>query len=162
MYVKEKARFYTLLNLPEGADIGKAINAAMKAIEDENEELKGVLPRNYAAFENDLPSDALIATEKLTKYLLVRRPVGDKLKFLRQAGYTLDNWRQLEQDIRQQILSQEVVPIEQTRYGEYFEIRASLRGPNSVTVNVRTVWMKESSSGVTKFITLYPDRGRRP
>ena len=54
MYLPEKARFSTLLNLPEGADIGKAINAAMKAIEDENEELKGVLPRNYAAFENDL------------------------------------------------------------------------------------------------------------
>jgi len=54
MYLPEKARFSTLLNLPEGADIGKAINGAMKAIEDENEELKGVLPRNYAAFENDL------------------------------------------------------------------------------------------------------------
>lgn len=54
MYLPEKARFSTLLNLPEGADIGKAINAAMKAIEDENEDLKGVLPRNYAAFENDL------------------------------------------------------------------------------------------------------------
>lgn len=109
-----------------------------------------------------LPSDALIATEKLTKYLLVKRPIGDKSEFLRQAGYTLDNWRQLEQNIRQQILSQEAVPIEQTRYGEYFEIRASLRGPNSVTVNVRTVWMRESRSGVTKFITLYPDRGGRP
>ena len=54
MYLPEKARFSTLLNLPEGADVGKAINAAMKAIEDENEELKGVLPRNYAAFENNL------------------------------------------------------------------------------------------------------------
>ena len=109
-----------------------------------------------------LPIDALIATEKLTKYLLVKRPVGDKSEFLRRAGYTLDNWQQLEQNIRQQILSQEAVPIEQTRYGEYFEIRASLGGPNSVIVNVRTVWMKGSSSGVTKFITLYPDRGRRP
>ena len=64
-----------------------------------------------------LPSDALIATEKLTKYLLVKRPVGDKSEFLRRAGYTLDNWQQLEQDIRQQILSQEAVSIEQTRYG---------------------------------------------
>ena len=109
-----------------------------------------------------LPSDALIATEKFTMYLLVKRPVGDKSEFLKRAGYALDNWQQLEQDIRQQILSQEAVPIEQTRYGEYFEIRASLMGPNRVALNVRTVWMRESSSGVTKFITLYPDRGRRP
>ena len=107
-----------------------------------------------------LPIDALIATEKLTKYLLVKRPVGDKSEFLRRAGYTLDNWQQLEQDIREQVLSQEAVPIEQTRYGEYFEIRASLTGPNGVALSVRTVWMRESS-GVTKFITLYPDRGRR-
>lgn len=54
MYLPEKARFSTLLNLPEGADIGKAINAAMKAIEDENEDLKGILPRTYASFDNDL------------------------------------------------------------------------------------------------------------
>ncbi|MGH7846938.1 MAG: DUF6883 domain-containing protein [Candidatus Binatia bacterium] len=91
----------------------------------------------------------------------MKRPVGDKSEFLRQAGYALDNWQKLEQVIREQILSQEAVPIEQTRYGEYFEIRASLTGPNRVALNVRTVWMKESSSGVTKFITLYPDRGRR-
>jgi type I restriction enzyme M protein len=52
MYLPEKARFSHLLNLPEGADIGRAINEAMKAIEDENEELKGILPRTYAAFES--------------------------------------------------------------------------------------------------------------
>ena len=108
-----------------------------------------------------LPRDTEIATEKFTMYLLVKRPVGDKSEFLKRAGYTLDNWQQLEQDIRQQILSQKAVPIEQTRYGEYFEIRASLSSPSGVALNVRTVWMRESSSGVTKFITLYPDKGRR-
>src|ERR1700686_3534640 len=40
LFIPEKARFSTLLNLPEGADIGKAINEAMKAIEAENEDLK--------------------------------------------------------------------------------------------------------------------------
>lgn len=107
-----------------------------------------------------LPTDAEIAPEKFTKYLLVKRPVGDKSEFLRQAGYALDNWQQLEQDICQQILSKEAVPIEQTAYGEYFEIRASLTGPNGVALKVKTVWMRESRSGITKFITLYPDKGR--
>jgi hypothetical protein len=50
-----------------------------------------------------LPSNALIASEKLTKYLLVKRPVGDKSEFLKQAGYTLDNWQRLERDIRQHV-----------------------------------------------------------
>ena len=107
-----------------------------------------------------LPSDALIASEKLTKYLLARRAVGDKSEFLRQAGYTLDNWEQLEQDIRQQILSEEAVSIEQTVYGELFEIRASLVGRNGVILALRTVWMREAGGGITKFITLYPDRER--
>ncbi len=109
-----------------------------------------------------LPTNALIASEKLTKYLLVKRPVGDKSEFLKQAGYTLDNWQRLEQDIRQQILSKDAVPIEQTDYGELFEIQASLVGPNGVALNMRTIWMRESRSGLTKFITLYPDRGSRP
>ena len=44
----------TLLNLPEGADIGKAINEAMKAIEAENEDLKDVLPKTYNRLDKDL------------------------------------------------------------------------------------------------------------
>jgi hypothetical protein len=92
--------------------------------------------------------------------LLVKRPVGDKSEFLKRAGYGLDNWQQLEQDIRQQILAKEAISAKQTAYGEYFEIRTSLTGPNGVRLEVKTVWMIESKSGITKFITLYPDRGR--
>ena len=108
----------------------------------------------------NLPADAEIAAEKLTGYLLVKRPVGDKSEFLKQAGYTLDNWQKLEQDIRQQVLPKEALPTDRTPYGEYFEIRTVLTGPNSVALRVKTVWMKESKSGITKFITLYPDKGR--
>ena len=51
---RRKARFANLLSLPEGADIGKAINEAMKAIEAENEDLKDVLPKTYNALEKPL------------------------------------------------------------------------------------------------------------
>lgn len=54
MYLPEEARYSYLLDLPEGDDIGKAINEAMKKIEEENEDLKGVLPREYNRFDNDL------------------------------------------------------------------------------------------------------------
>ena len=43
LFLPEIARFSYLLNLPEGENIGKAINDAMKAIEAENEDLKDVL-----------------------------------------------------------------------------------------------------------------------
>ena len=52
VYLPESARFKRLLELPEGANIGKEINDAMKAIEDDNPDLKGVLPRTYNRLEN--------------------------------------------------------------------------------------------------------------
>jgi type I restriction enzyme M protein len=54
LYLPESARFSTLLNLPEGADIGKAINDAMKAIEADNDDLKDVLPRTYNRLDKEL------------------------------------------------------------------------------------------------------------
>jgi type I restriction enzyme M protein len=51
-YLPAEARFATLLHLPEGADLGKAINQAMQSIEQHNPELKGVLPQTYHHLEN--------------------------------------------------------------------------------------------------------------
>jgi type I restriction enzyme M protein len=52
VYLRESARFDTLLHLPEGADIGRAINEAMRSIEEDNTDLKDVLPKNYVAVGN--------------------------------------------------------------------------------------------------------------
>ena len=53
MYLPPEARFSHLLHLPEGENLGRAINEAMKAIEAENEELKDVLPKTYTRLENE-------------------------------------------------------------------------------------------------------------
>ncbi|WP_026176667.1 class I SAM-dependent DNA methyltransferase [Desulfurispora thermophila] len=53
MYLPEQARYSYLLKLPEGENIGKAVNEAMKAIEAENEDLKDVLPKTYTRLDND-------------------------------------------------------------------------------------------------------------
>jgi type I restriction enzyme M protein len=47
LFVPEKATFSYLISLPENENIGKAINDAMNAIEEENRDLAGVLPQNY-------------------------------------------------------------------------------------------------------------------
>ena len=52
MYLPPQARFGHLLALPEAENIGKAINEAMKAVEAENEDLKGILPKSYNKIEN--------------------------------------------------------------------------------------------------------------
>ncbi len=52
LYVPERARFSALLRLPEGSNVGQAINEAMRAIEEENTELRDVLPKTYNRLEN--------------------------------------------------------------------------------------------------------------
>jgi type I restriction enzyme M protein len=52
MYLPEEARFAKLLALPEGANVGQAVNDVMKAIEAENPDLKDVLPKTYNRLEN--------------------------------------------------------------------------------------------------------------
>lgn len=54
IFLPTEAQYDRILNLVENADIGKAINAAMKAIEDESSLLQGVLPKEYTSFEPDL------------------------------------------------------------------------------------------------------------
>jgi type I restriction enzyme M protein len=52
MYLPEEARFSFLRHLPESANLGKALNEAMKAIEEDNEDLRGVLPTGYTSLDN--------------------------------------------------------------------------------------------------------------
>jgi len=52
MYLPDKARFSFLRNLPERSNFGKALNDAMKAIEEDNEDLRGVLPTGYTSLDN--------------------------------------------------------------------------------------------------------------
>ncbi|MFQ5455323.1 MAG: N-6 DNA methylase [Nitrospirota bacterium] len=54
LYLPDNARFSYLLTLPEGENIGKAINSAMKAIEAEDDDLKDVLPKTYNRLEDYL------------------------------------------------------------------------------------------------------------
>ena len=59
LYLPEESRFETLLNLPEDADIGKAINQAMGGIEVYNPDLQGVLPKDYSRIPDDILGELL-------------------------------------------------------------------------------------------------------
>jgi len=52
MYVPEGALYSKLLELPDGTDIGQAINDAMKALEAENEAIRDTLPKTFTKFDN--------------------------------------------------------------------------------------------------------------
>ncbi len=52
LYIPEEASFSYLISLPEDANLGKKLNNAMKAIETENNELSGILPKTYQQLDN--------------------------------------------------------------------------------------------------------------
>jgi type I restriction enzyme M protein len=54
LYVPDDARLSSLVALPEGENLGKAVEEAMKAIEEANPELRDVLPRGYQKMEPDV------------------------------------------------------------------------------------------------------------
>lgn len=103
-----------------------------------------------------LPLDAVISLAKLRDYLLTEQPRGDKSRFLAEAGYTYADPGQLERDLREQVLCLDASPLAPRGYGDRYEIRGVLRGPNEVELSVRTIWMREFATGVVKFITLIP------
>ena len=107
-----------------------------------------------------LPENSVIAEDKLTKYLLVPQPRGDKSAFLGFAGYTPEYADRLLHDLRTQILPLDVTATRTDKFGDYFETRGGLTGPNGRTLRVRAIWMTEHLSGVTKFVTLIPEKRR--
>lgn len=59
LYLEAEARFDYLLTLPEAADIGAQVNAAMRGIEKHNPQLAGVLPKTYNLFTSTLLKELL-------------------------------------------------------------------------------------------------------
>ncbi|MGH3367462.1 MAG: type I restriction-modification system subunit M N-terminal domain-containing protein, partial [Nocardioidaceae bacterium] len=69
LYLHEPARFDHLLSLPEGTDLGQAVNDAMRSIENANPDLKGVLPRAYSSLPNDVLAELLRVLSRLPESL---------------------------------------------------------------------------------------------
>lgn len=59
IYLPEEARYDYLLDLPDNVNKGKAINHAVELIEEQSEQLKGVLPKNYTILKDSLLTELL-------------------------------------------------------------------------------------------------------
>ena len=102
-----------------------------------------------------LSLSSVIPSAKLTHYLLIRLPKDDKYQFLDRGGYSIENWQQLDRDLRSQILPLKAEPMENTKYGQKYMIQGSLTGPNGTILQVKTAWIVTPSE--TRFVTLVPD-----
>lgn len=54
LYLPNESRFDALLNLPESADVGQAVNKAMVGVEAHNPDLQGVLPKDYSRIPDNI------------------------------------------------------------------------------------------------------------
>jgi type I restriction enzyme M protein len=59
LFLSPEARFDFLLTLPEAADIGAKVNAAMREVEKHNPQLAGVLPKTFNLFTGTLLKELL-------------------------------------------------------------------------------------------------------
>lgn len=105
-----------------------------------------------------LPKGATISERKIREYLLTPRAEDDKSGFLALAGYSLQNWRELERDLRRQVEEGDAFLIRRTQYGEMYHIKGQLKGPKGTILDVITVWISLHATGETRFVTLVPDK----
>ncbi|MEI6667497.1 MAG: DUF6883 domain-containing protein [Acidobacteriota bacterium] len=106
-----------------------------------------------------IPSDAIIAGQKLTDYLLVRRPWDDKSGYLGRAGFDLEAWTGLREAIRRLADTVDAVEDGFNEYGTFYRVEGMLTGPTG-SVQVVCVWMKRAVDGSVHFVTLKPSRRR--
>ena len=59
LFLPEEARYEYLLNLPDDANVGEKVNRAMELVEQQSQQLQGVLPKTYTSFKNDLLRELL-------------------------------------------------------------------------------------------------------
>jgi hypothetical protein len=86
---------------------------------------------------------AVIEPTKLHDYLLSRtHPIGRfKAAFFQALGYSSEDWRQLEADLRSQHLPKGAAADEPTPYGRKYVIRATLIGPGGASAALVSVWV---------------------
>jgi hypothetical protein len=104
-----------------------------------------------------IPADAEIATEKLTHYLLVPKPLDDKSKFLMRAGFTAANPQALDAAIRGLAASATASEDGSNEYGIFWRVEGLLVGPDW-EIPVVAIWLQWHVDGRFRFITLKPAR----
>ena len=103
-------------------------------------------------------ANAQIDPRKLRDYALdLEHDTGRyKAAFFAQMGYTADNWPRLEQDIREQHLTQPAEAGQPSPYGGKYTITAPLEGPRGAARQVTTVWIFRPGCDWAELVTIEP------
>lgn len=102
------------------------------------------------------PESIEIPPAKLTQYAL--NPAGDKNKakvFESALGYTLDNYQDLIDNIKEGIKKYPMEAHGKNLYGDLFHCDIEVTGPNGKTAVVRTGWIQVFGSSAFRLTTIY-------
>jgi hypothetical protein len=101
---------------------------------------------------------AIIATEKLTGYLLnvSHKRGAAKARLLLSVGYRSDAPQVLEADLQTQHLTLDVARTSENVYGLVYEIEGPIKTPSGKTVRFCSIWQVDTGTDVPRFITMYP------
>ena len=76
--------------------------------------------------------------------------------FFESLGYAADDWSRLEADLRDLLTKEQATVGEQTKHGQKYEVRGTLKGPSGRAGSVVTVWIVREGEGVPRFVTAFP------
>jgi len=107
-----------------------------------------------------IPPNAIIAADKITKYLLISRSKSDKSRYLARAGFRLSEPYSLEKAIRELVASVDAVEDTTDVYGTDYNVRGELLGPSGMRLPVVVVWVRQAD-GQFRLVTVKPDKEKR-
>jgi len=79
-----------------------------------------------------------------------------KAPFFAALGYSQEQWPQLEADLRALLALHDAQPAAVSSYGQKYEIRAILIGPNGRSAEVVSIWIILASEDAPRLVTAYP------
>lgn len=95
----------------------------------------------------------IIPKEKITDYLLVYKERNDKSIYLKELGFTKDNWEDLAIAIAEMAISNEVEFHKKSIFGDLYSITGKLKELSTVTI-----WFHLASTNQFRFVTLFPNK----
>lgn len=106
---------------------------------------------------------AQLAEAKIVKYLLNdAHPHGkDKAAFFTRFGFSLSNWRVLEQALLQHIVDNEVVSTLTTNEGIHYAVEGIIVTPDGRNPILKTIWVVDTDSDSPRFVTAYPVKTKK-
>ncbi|WP_079908063.1 phage minor capsid protein [Carboxydocella sp. JDF658] len=118
--------------------------------------------KENARFGIITPENAHIPENKLLGYALnIEHAKGGRDKaiaFEKALGYNKSNYRQLIEDVKANLSKYPAVYKGNTKYGDKYEVRMELTGPNGKTAPVITGWLIEKETGRPRLTTIYVDK----